>query len=257
MDNSTHNMSEKLVQYLDAELTGADKELMEERLASDSALQEELNALRQTREAIRLYGLQQQVASIHKEMMEEVTPAVTQMGSRRKLVRYSFAVAASILLVIGSILVFNFYNLSSSKVFSSNYQSYELRTMRDADTQQLSPVEKAYREKDYRKTVEAILPPNRSASIQDNFIAAMAFSELGNSSGAIEHLQLVLEMCKQQKRNEYKQESEYYLALNYIRNKDHDLALEQLRRIKEDPTHLYHQKVTSKLIRQVKMLKWR
>ena len=52
-------------------------------------------------------------------------------------------------------------------------------------------------------------------------------------------------------------ETEYYLFLSYIRDRDYNAALAIMEKIKNDPGHIYHKKVTSKLIRQVKLLRWR
>ena len=261
MDNSTHTMSEKLVQYLDGELTGPEKEIIEQRLAADKELNDELESLKAAREAIKLYGLQQKVSGIHQQMMEEMQTPVKKMnpiaiGSARRIIRYSIAVAASVVLIVGGIAGYNFYDLSSNKVFASNYHSYELNTVRDGDSTQVSPVEKAYREKDYKGTV-ALISQQRSPSVKETFLAGMSNMELGNNAKAIEELKKVIAGSEDAKNNLFKDQAEYYLALTYIRDKDYDFALDMLRSIKENPGHLYNKKVTGKLIRQVKMLKWR
>ncbi len=256
MDNSTHNMSEKLVQYLDGEMQGAEKISFEQELAADKKLQDELDSLKATREAIKLYGLQQKVSGIHQQMMQEMQTPVKKMSPTRRIIRYSIAAAASVILIVGGIIAYNFYNLSSGKVFASNYHSYELSTLRDGDTLQFSAVEKAYREKDYKKAVE-LISHQSSIPVKETFLAGMSYMELGNNARAIEELKKVIIRNETDKTNLFKDEAEYYLALTYIRNRDYDFALDLLRRIKENPGHLYHEKVTGKLIRQVKMLKWR
>jgi tetratricopeptide (TPR) repeat protein len=85
----------------------------------------------------------------------------------------------------------------------------------------------------------------------------MAYAELGDNTNAIANFKNVIEDNRQTKSALFNDEAEYYLALTYIRNKDYDYALDILKDIKDDPEHYYHQKVTSKLIRQVKLLKWR
>ena len=65
MDNSTPDMSEKLILYLDGELSDSEKSNLEQQLAADKALQDELESLQSTRQAIKLYGLKQKVASVH------------------------------------------------------------------------------------------------------------------------------------------------------------------------------------------------
>ncbi len=256
MDNSTHDMSEKLVQYLDGEMQGAEKISFEQELSADKKLQDDLDSLKATREAIKLYGLQQKVSGIHQQMMQEMELPVRKMSSTRRIIRYSIAAAASVILIVGGIFGYNFYSLSSGKVFSSNYHSYELNTLRDGDTLQFSPVEKAYREKDYKKVVELQALYN-STPVKETFLAAMSYVELGNSTKAIEEFKKLIAENETANTDLFKDEAEYYLALAYISNKDYDFALELLRKIRDDPNHLYHDKITGKLIRQVKMLKWR
>jgi tetratricopeptide (TPR) repeat protein len=249
-------MSEKLVQYLDGELKSSDKDIMEQQLATDKNLQEELNDLIATREAVKMYGLEQKVSGIHQQMMKEMQAPVKKINSSRRILRYSIAVAASVVLIVGSIIGYNFYNLSSNKVFSSNYHSYDLGSVRDSDTLKISAVELAYRAKDYKKTIE-LQEQYNSIPLKETFLAGMSYMELANNARAIIAFNRVIAENDSAKTNLFKDEAEYYLALTYIRNKDFDFALDLLRSIKNNPEHIYHEKITGKLIRQVKMLKWR
>ena len=105
MDNSTPDMSEKLVLYLDGELAGVEKENLEQQLTADKVLQGQLDSLKSTREAVKLYGLQQKVSVIHHQMMKELQPRIKKTGSAGKFFRYSIAVAAGLLLIIGGVLI--------------------------------------------------------------------------------------------------------------------------------------------------------
>ncbi|HEV7781230.1 MAG TPA: hypothetical protein VGO58_08180, partial [Chitinophagaceae bacterium] len=107
MDNSTPDI---LVQYLDGELSILEKQRLEQQLSQDGLMQEQLDSLRSTKEAIRLYGLKQKVSGIHVEMMEELQPGVKKMQPRSpgsKFIRYSIAVAASLVLVIAGYMIFS------------------------------------------------------------------------------------------------------------------------------------------------------
>ena len=192
MDNSTPNMSEKLVQYLDGELAGVEKQNLEQQLAGDPLLRAELESLQTTREAVKLYGLQQKVAGMHPQMMKEMQAPVKNISANRRILRYGIGVAASLILIVGGIMAYNFYNLSSAKIFASNYRSYELSTLRDVDTQQVSPVEKSYREKDYKKVTQLSAAVD-TMSIKESFLIALSWSELGNSSEAIRSFKKILE----------------------------------------------------------------
>jgi anti-sigma factor RsiW len=52
MNNSTQDMSELLIRYLDGELEGDEKTILEHKLASDNSLRGELENVRMSREAV-------------------------------------------------------------------------------------------------------------------------------------------------------------------------------------------------------------
>lgn len=260
MDNFTPDISEKLVQYLDGELTGAEKDRLEKQLATDKDLQDTLNSLKSTTEAVKLYGLQKRVSGIHHQMIEEMLPGVKKINpsatrSTRKIVRYSIAVAASFILLIGGYMALNFFTLSPDKVFASRYQSYQLVTVRDGNTSE-TPAEKAYKEKNYQEVLR-IHAAGEDHTAKEEFLCGAAALEVKDNSKAIKCFKKVLDANKQAQQTVFNDEAEYYLSLSYIRNKDYDYALDLLNKIQNNPNHLYNEKVTGKLLRQVKMLKWR
>lgn len=243
-----------LARYLDGELSVEEKQILEKNLVSNPELQQELERLRISREAIRLFGLKEQVSVIHKQMMQELAPKKNRKQASR-IIRYTMGVAASLLLIVGGWLAYNFVTLSSDKVFASRYQSYELANLRDGSADETA-IEKAYHEKNY-KEVLSLNKSEKAPSINENFLCGAAALELKENTRAIDCFRNVLLADKTAKQPLLKDEAEYYLALSYLRNKDYDFALELMKNIKSDPNHLYQQKVTNKLIRQVKMLKWK
>lgn len=256
MDNSTPGMSELLVRYLDGELTGTEKQSVETALAEDPAVQSVWENLKQTRSTIRYYGLRQQVQKVHAGMMEELAPPVVSINRGRRLFRNALAVAASIVLLAGAFLVYSFFTLSAQKVFSSNYKTYELGTLRDARDIQFSATETAFREKKYNEVIR-IHDSDADHSPQGEFLCGIAAMELKDDPKAIKCFREVLEAASKSKQPLLKDESEYYLSLSYIRNGDYDLALPLLDQIRTDPAHKFHQAVGNRMIWKVKMLKWR
>jgi tetratricopeptide (TPR) repeat protein len=256
MDNSTPEMDELLVQYLDGELDSAVKDNLEQQLAADAALQQRFDSLLLTKESIRLYGLKEKVKGLHQEMMQEMNAApVKKISSPKRTLRYAMSIAASILLVVGGYIAYSFFSLSSDKVFSSNYQPFELSTTRSGDVAE-TPTEKAYRAGNLPEVVR-IHDAGEDRTAKGNFLGGVAALQLNNTGKAITCFNEVINMNKNATTKVLNDEAEYYLALGYIRNKDFDYALDLLQKIKNDPAHIYHEKVTAKLIRQVKMLKWR
>src|SRR5690242_19839067 len=146
MDNSTFNMDELLIRYLDRELTEHERMDFENQLSSNKELQEQLQSIQLTRDAVRSYGLKQKVASIHEQMMDKLSAPVRKINSRKRLVQYTLAIAASLLLIFISIQAYTFFTLSPGKLFSQNYRSYELNTVRGNGNEQ-SAIEKAYLDK--------------------------------------------------------------------------------------------------------------
>ncbi|HQV61144.1 MAG TPA: hypothetical protein PLG08_10230 [Chitinophagaceae bacterium] len=255
MDNSTPDMPEKLVRYLDGELNEDEKKIIEQQLNSDSVLQQEYNSLLATREAIRHYGLQQQVDAVHQHMMGEFQVPVKKIGSKRRIIRNAVAIAASVLLLVAGYAAFNFFTLSPEKVFNSNFRVFELTTVR-SDGAGETAAEKAYREKNYKEVIR-IHDAGEDHTRKGEFLCGVAALELKDNKKAITCFTEVLEQNKQATVPILNDETEYYLFLSYIRDRNYNAAIAIMEKIKDDPGHLYHKKVTSKLIRQVKLLRWR
>lgn len=206
------------------------------------------------REAVRQYGLRKRVAEVHREMMNELKTPVRTITPSKKVLRYSMSVAAGIILLVGAFMIYNFFTLSPDKVYASRYQAFEISTTRSNSTD--DALVKAYREKNYREVVR-IHSSGADSSIAATFFAAMSNLELSNLNEAILQLEEVVGKNRDRRTPVFRDEAEYYLALSYIKNRDYDLAIPILEKIKDDPIHIYHEKVDAKLIRKIKMLKWR
>jgi predicted negative regulator of RcsB-dependent stress response len=197
------------------------------------------------------------VGEIHQQMMKELkteTP-VKSISGIRKIIRYSVAVAASVLLVFVGIEGYNFYQLSPNKLYNENYTAYELSTTRDPEVLKETKIEKAFREKNFTEVIR--LNANSVLTVKDIFLTGISFLETGETAKAISSFQLVLADVKDDNTSTLKESSEYYLALAYLKNKDFDQAIELMNTIQENPTHLYKSKFTRKYINRVKRLKWR
>jgi len=83
----------------------------------------------------------------------------------------------------------------------------------------------------------------------------MAYMELRNDIKAIEEYKKVIAKNESAGTNILKDEAEYYLALAFLHNKDYDHALEMMNKIHNDPNHIYNEKITAKLINEVKSLR--
>jgi|GEM_PF-337711 len=256
MDNSTHHNEELLIRYLDGDLSAEEKNILEQRLKQNKELADELESLQLAREAIRNYGLKQQVRNIHSSIRKQIKAPVRQMSRGRKFARYSLAAAASLLIIMIGVLGYNFYTLSPAKIFNANYQPYELSNVRDGGTTKESGIEQAFRNKEFSKVAE-LGKGSVQLSQRDRFLAGVANAETGNFTSSIDHFKKLLATNQATNTDTMMAETEFYLALVYIRNRDYDQAVDLMTKIHDNPTHPYHEKISGKLIRKVKMLKWR
>jgi tetratricopeptide (TPR) repeat protein len=255
MNNSTPGMNELLVDYLDGTLSTTDKETVEQQLATDTILQQQYDSLLITREAIRQYGLQQKVAGLHQQMMNELQAPVKKMRPANRKLRYALSMAASVILLVGGFILYNFIGQSSEKVYSANHIPFTLSNARDGGTA-ITPIEEAYNNKDYKEVIR-IYDSKEEVSAKGCFLAGASSLEMSNNSKAINYFKKTIEINKAATVSVWNDDAEYFLAMAYIRNRDYDFALDMLNKIQDNPDHLYHEKITGKLIRQVKMLKWR
>ena len=180
---------------------------------------------------------------------------VERVGKVRRIVRYSVTVAASVLLIVVCIVVYNFYQLSSDRLFAENYTVYELRTSVDEKDSTGSKIEKVYREKKYTEVIK--LSATSVLSVKDIFLTAISFLETNDPPRAISNFQVVIADVKDDKNSALKDATEYYLALAYLKNNDYDQAIELMNTIHDNSSHLYSKKFSRKYINKIKRLKWR
>lgn len=251
MDNATPGMDETLVTLLDGELSPEERNSVEQQLAADVLLQQQYDSLLATRAAIRHFGLQQQVSTIHRQMMDELNTPLKKISPVRKMIRYTSAIAAGVILIAGIFFTYQYFSISPEKVFSSNYQPFEISTVRGATT--IQPVEDAYRRKDYAEVLR--LYKTVEPSVKTDFLSGAAALELNDLPLAESLLSQVIEKNKVAKTTVFLDESEYYLSLTLIREHKYDAAIVLLEKIQGDSGHIYHDKVNDGLLKDVKRLR--
>src|SRR5829696_2476669 len=104
-----------------------------------------------------------------KQIAEKIVKA-------RRIIRYSVAIAASVLLILVVIEGYKFYTLSPEKLYEENYTVYELAAIRDNIDSAESKIEKVYRQKNYAEVIN--LNKNSVLSVKDVFLTGMSFLEI-------------------------------------------------------------------------------
>lgn len=165
--------------------------------------------------------------------------------------RVLLAIVGGVLLVLLIVGGYRFYNLSPQSLYQQAYVEYRLSNEGDYQLG-ATRVEMAYRAGLYDSVIRESKKP-QGFTDQDYLLIGLAYLHQGDYSSAIEPLRLVNLWSE----SDYKQEGEYYLSLAYLRNKDYDKSLEMMQRIRRDADHTYRAQITDKLVRNVRILKWR
>lgn len=254
MDNFTPQSSSLIVAYIDGELTPEEMIAFEKKMEADNILKEEYERLLETRAAIRYYGIHQQVSSVRQQLKNEKDTPIHNINRNKKWVRYTISIAASLLFLMAGYSFYYYTSLSGEKVFTANYQTFELPTNRSTASTE-NQIEYAYRQKNYKEVLR-LYNLDKDQPVQAVFFSGVAAMELHDDIKAVEALQAVLAKNKSQHTSIYNDEAEFYLSLSYIRLKKYSAALPLLQKIQSDPDHIYHTNITNAMIRKVRILNW-
>lgn len=250
MDNK-EQASETLIRYLDGELSARELSSLEQSLRANAGLQQELDNLIFTREAIKGYGLKTRVASIHQEMMKELkTEASGEHRSKiRPLFRSRLNIAASLLILFISVTVYQYYRLSSSGLYNENYIPYNVSVARGDE--KISSIENAYLNKQ-QDLVISEFEKLANPALKDQFLAGQVYLAKGELTPAIGTFISILK--DHSTGNAFRDDAEYYLALSYLRNNEPEKAKPIFQKIHRDTNHLYHDEVSEWILLKLKIL---
>lgn len=253
MDNFTPEMEEKLVLLLDNALPEEEAITLRSQLKADSGLQAAYEKLEATCKAVQYYGLHQQVGKWHKEMMTGMQPPVVAMNKGKRLFRYVAGIAAAAVLITAVFLLTNRSAADADSIYSAAYQPYSLQAMRDG-AGSTGELEKAYNNKDYaavRTLYTASRPDSNTRALLLNAMSALALSD---PQTAIQSFSRITDLNKTRTEKQYQDETDFYLALAYLKNQQPEKCLTLLEQINKDSGHPYHPKVAAGLLQKVRKL---
>ena len=252
-NNSTH--TEKLISYLDGELSRSESEALLAELENNTDMQQELSNLISARSAIKHYGLAQKVNGIHQTMMQEMAAQKnTSKAVVISLPKMIMRIAASIILLAGLFALYQYVTVSPDNLYNGQYTAYEVATMRG--TTDINALEKAYGEKKYDDVI-ALYKETVKPSVKEQFLAAQAYLIKTDYVNASALFNGIIETNKTANTSTLNDDSEYYLALSYLKNKETSKALVLFNKIHDNKDHLYHNKISSWYLAKVKLLNWK
>lgn len=250
--NPNYTNTELLTKYLDGELKGEQLENLELRIKEDDNLQQELEDLKISMEAIKSYGLYKKVSSIHLDMMKEFRQQpLPQIGRANIFIKNTLKIAAAIFIILGSTLLYQYITLSPQSLFRDNFQAFTLHENRGNEIG--SPLEQQYKLANYPQVIK-LFQQLSAKTIQDYFIAGNSYLKRDNPAEAAKCFLSVGEINKTQQSHLYEDDAEYYLAMSYLENNEPTKAFPIFEKIHADKSHLYHTKVSAWFLRKLHWL---
>jgi|GEM_PF-1401312 len=173
---------------------------------------------------------------------------------RMHTLKWALRVAAVFILVVGGWFTYTYTTTSSVKLYAEIYEPYNLNTERNLVTD-ITPhnMVQEFKNKNY-KAVITIYQSLQSTNNREKFLTAIAFHETGQYRNAINLFEQILAYNTQNNSRLYQDETEFFLALSYLKLKDNKAALSWFRKIYNDPAHTFHKKVSKWTITRLKWI---
>jgi tetratricopeptide (TPR) repeat protein len=241
-----HDNEEILMRYLDGEMDGAEKEMFESQLQTDSALKQRLESLQVAIASVQQYGTAEKVKAVHAEMMQELSSVhkESKVVPMRRFVKYSLAIAASVIIILVGVNIFTSSQPSSKKLFDEAFVNYDASGVRGNKSQ--TDIVKLYQNHNYGAVTEKAKAQNLAQ--KDSLLIGLSFLQQNKLDDAIDWFRAI------SVQSSTKDDGEFYLALAYLKNKNYDEALKLMEGIHSNVNHVYHNQFSQAYIDKVKKL---
>ncbi|CAN5816371.1 hypothetical protein BH10BAC2_BH10BAC2_26610 [soil metagenome] len=256
-DNSTNNAMELLIKYMDGELDATEKAATEKLLQEDAALKERFENLLAAKQAIKSQGLKQHIQSLHQQYYSEIQVAETAPA---KVVKPAFGIktfmriAAVFILVIAGYGVYQYTATNNESLFADNFISYQLPVTRGANSP--DEIDSLYSVNNYAAVIQAVQYKDVKTQ-KDYFLAAQAHLQMNDATAAIAAFKNVEQINSTATDKYFAQETDYYLALAYIKAGNIEEAEKQLSKITANKQHMFYSKASEISSTKLMMLKWK
>lgn len=252
MDNNT-TPTEELIRYLDEDLDAEQRLVVEQKLAADPVLAEQLESLRVAKQAVSSLGLRRKVNTIRKEMLRDIKPEPSLQKPETPVHGIGYwgkRIAAAVVIMVFAAAMYQYVTLSSANMFRDEYETFLLTQGRSVE---ISVIEKSYTDKDYTKVIE-LFESGTDVSATANFFAGCAYLQTGVPNKAITSFLRVQQLNQNAPVPLHAEDAQYYLALAYLAHNEPQKALPIFESIHQDPVHAYHDKVSNWDLLKLKLL---
>lgn len=255
-DNFTNETNiEQLNMFMDGDMPAAELTQLEQLIAANVNLQDRLENLQLAKSAIKSLGMQQRIQALHTEYMATTKATATVIKPNfGSTVSKVFRIAAVFVVVLLTYGIYQFSTTNTNNVFNDNYMAYQLPVNRGAET--IATIDGLYKSNNYTAVI-ANFTANNNKQQKDYFLAALSYLQTDNAAKAIENFSTLQQLNSKSNDKYFVEETDYYLALAYIKAGNITAAKKQLDIIKGNKQHLFYQKASEISPLTLTMLTWK
>ena len=246
-----------LDRYLDGKLEDEASRRLEQDLQEDESLRAQLDALILSRDAIRSHALRQRMQQLHRDNMaqvredDKVVALPRDTSSSRSIYVWPLRIAAALLIGIVGYGAIQYATLSPQAVYEDQYLSYQLPISRSTEYT-MTQLDSLYQQKNYQAVIQRF-ENQAEASRRDMFLAGLAYLETGKYALAINNFEQ-LQQTADREGASFQQETDYYLALTYLKNGQTEQALKLFEKIQASEGHLYRNNISATDLWKLRLL---
>ncbi len=239
-DNFTGDITEMLIRYMDNELSEKEKPAVEKLLQENAEANERYQLLLAAKQAIRSGGLKQRVQKIHDEYIQanaKTEPAHAKVVRASSVFKTFMRIAAVFVIAVGGYGVYEYSTTNNASVFNNNFAKYELPVNRGENS--TNDIDSLYNASNYAAAINAFEAKTQKDQ-KDYFIAGQSYLQLNNADKAIAAFEQIQNLNSTSTTKYFVEETDYYLALAFIKAGKISEAQSQLDKITSDKQHLFY-----------------
>ncbi|MDN5217219.1 tetratricopeptide repeat protein [Fulvivirgaceae bacterium BMA12] len=244
--NEDEKEIEAIESYLKGELTGEALADMESKIVRDAAFAEKVEDYSLIIQEVKHMAQQDFVKKVksweHKNVTEDFDPDAGHVPNKKK--QYLALAAVFVLLIVSGIvwLANRGENLGSSEdLFASYFHPYDdmisERSENNGNKVRLNEAMDAYNRRDYRAAIP-LFQDYLKASDDPGARCYLGIAHL--AAGDADAAESNFRQLSTQPAGLYLELSQWYLVLTYIKQKNLDMATQQLQVLIKDEKHLFH-----------------
>lgn len=254
-------MMELLIRFADGDVTAEEKTMAENLLQQNAAARERYNNILLAKEAVASAGLENKIKELHNKYYPAITEANKAEDAklvtmpRRKNIASLLRIAAIFFMAVAGYGIFRYSTTNSESFYNKNYITYSLPSVRGENVND-SKMDSLYRAGQYAEAA-ALYTTLQTPDTENHFIAGLCYLKTGNATAAVNAFEKLQAINANSAEKHFEQETEYYLALAYIKAGRVADAEKLFNKIKSDKQHLYYKKVSEMSSLDLLILQWK